>query len=85
MTSKRVEYDRHAIDRMRERGITRQDVRWLLAQGRPASADQRMHSEPVFGREGYLESRREAKIIYLENAERVYIVTVMWTDEGRNK
>lgn len=83
MTTKRVEYGSHAVQRMRERGIRRGDVRWLLAQGLPAEADQGQHSDPVFARRGTI-GGREAKVVYLENAVRVYVITVMWTDEGRN-
>ena len=69
MTPKRIEYDVHANDQMRDRKITRADVRWLLADG--------VMCEAVFARCGYLRGR-EAKVVYLENAERVYVVTVMW-------
>lgn len=83
MTNKRVEWDPHSWERSKERGIKKQDGRWLLEHGVEAEADQRLHSEPVFGKRGYLANRREAKMIYLENAERVLIISLMWTDEKK--
>lgn len=77
MTPKRIEYDVHAVDQMAERNISRDSIRWLLAQGTVCQADQSAHSEPVFARCGYLRGR-EAKVIYLENAERIYVITIMW-------
>lgn len=76
MTPKRIEFDPHAVDDMRERRISRGDVRWLLAQGLPAEAETR-GGETRYGRRGHL-GRREAKVIYLENAERILVISVMW-------
>lgn len=76
MTPKRIEFDPHAVDQMRYRRYTRQDLRWLLAVGRPCEADQRLHSDPVFARCGEIRGE-QVKTIYLENAERLYVITVM--------
>ena len=76
MTPKRIEFDPHAVEQMRQRGISRNDVRWLLAQGLPAEAETRT-GEVRRARRGYL-GRREAKVVYLENAERLRVITVMW-------
>ena len=79
MTPKQLHYSDHAARRLRGRGVTRQDVRWLLARG--------IHAfEPTFAgeqrqsRRGYL-GHYEAKVIYIENAIRILIITVEWTDE----
>jgi hypothetical protein len=78
MSPKRIEYSSHAVQQMRARGITRPDVRWILAQGLPAEAETR-RGEQRLAKRGYLD-RREAKVVYLENAERIEVVTVMWVE-----
>lgn len=80
MTPKRVEYDPHAVRRMRLRGFTRQDVRTILAVGVWSPEYARPGAEQRFSKRAYL-GRREARVVYLENAERVYVVTVEWVGE----
>lgn len=62
---------------MRERGITRNDVRWLRAHGIMVDSPARAGTAPMHFRRGYL-GKREAIVAYLEDAGRVVIVTVMW-------
>lgn len=78
MTPKRIEYDPHAVGRMRTRRFTRADVRWLLAEGIKAPEGTR---DNRWGARGYIRGQ-EAKVIYLENQERLYILTVEWIISG---
>lgn len=78
MTYKGMFFRYHAVLRMRERGFRRGDVRWLLAKGVPAEADQ-VSNEHRLARQGYID-KREAKVVYVENAQRIEIVTVMWIE-----
>ena len=74
MTYKRIEYDPHAIARMKQRGFSRRDVRWLLTQGHLlATEGSRQH------RGGRVRGR-DAKVAYLEDSHRIYVITVMWLD-----
>jgi hypothetical protein len=74
MTYKRIEYDPHAVARMRQRGFDRADVRWLVTQGEPLPpAGRKRH------RSGWI-GGREAKVAYLEDADRIYVITVMWVE-----
>jgi hypothetical protein len=66
---KRVEYDSHAIRRMRSRGLTRVHVRFLLAKGLWQPEPAKPGRDPRFSRTGYI-GGRQARIVYLENAER---------------
>ena len=79
MTPKLLQYSDHAARRLRLRGITRQDVRWLLAHGihafEPTVAGEQRQS-----RRGYL-GHYEAKVVYIEDAIRILIITVEWTGE----
>lgn len=77
MTSKRIEYAPEAIEKMRRRGFSRSDVRWLVAEGEPASANQYPGAEPRFAKRGYIRGR-EAQAIYLENAERILVISPHW-------
>jgi len=81
MTPKRIELDPHLVGRMHKRGISREDVRWLLAEGLPAAAETR-GGETRLAKRGYL-GKREAKVVYLENAERILVITVMWVGEEK--
>jgi Domain of unknown function (DUF4258) len=74
VTWKRVAYRAHAHRRLRERGITRRDVRTLLAAGqwRRQAADRWLV-------DGILE-RWAARLVVHESADTLTIITVMWTD-----
>lgn len=80
MTPKRVEYDPHAARRMRLRRITRQDVRTILAVGVWSPETTRPGAEQRFSKRAYL-GNREAMVVYLENAERLYVITVEWVGD----
>lgn len=82
MTHKPIHYSGHAIDRMRERGFTRTDVRTILALG--------MSFPPVFGRgQVYhekwmrLAGKGDVGVVYIEDARSIVIVTVERIDWNR--
>jgi len=77
MTPKRITYSRHALTRLRERGITRVQVRWLLARGvhEPLVT---FHGEPRHGRRGYIRDC-EIRVVYLERSDEIHVVTVTFT------
>lgn len=73
---KALHFDGHALDQMRIRGFTRQDVKWLMARGRRSLAptwggDQRWEAR------GYL-GRREAQVIFIPFPTHDLVVTVAW-------
>lgn len=78
MTNKLITYRYHAVLRMRQRGFRREDVRWLLAKGLPAEVDDE-GTEQRSARRGHL-GKREAKVIFVETALRIEIVTIMWIE-----
>ena len=82
MTYKLILIDAHAAKRMGERGFTRSDVRWLLAQGAPFEARQRTGSDARFGRRGLIRGRDTA-LVYLEDAHRILVITIMPVIRGR--
>lgn len=77
MSPKRLLLDPHAQDNIRERGITRGEIRWLLARGTSVPAEQHPTGERRYAKSGYL-GRKQATVVYLENAERIYVITIMW-------
>lgn len=77
MTIKPIEYDPHAARRMRQRGFTRQDVKDLLFGGEWSPEVSRPDSLPRYSRTGLVRGQR-ARVIYLEDGTRYYIVTVEW-------
>lgn len=76
MTYKRIEYDPHAARRMREREFTRSEVRWLLHHGEREALPTQF-GEQRWGRRGWIRGK-EALLVYLENAERIYVLTVQY-------
>ncbi len=78
--SKRIEYSRHALQQMQDRGITEVQARWLLTHGKPCQATSRPGRETRRAMCGLVGSK-EAKAVYLENADRIFVVTVMWVYE----
>lgn len=75
MVPKPVVFSIHAREQMKTRGITRQQVRWLIARG---VREDRKHG--YFLCRGYRQ-HREAAVLCHEDASRLLVVTVMWTDE----
>ena len=80
MNPKRIEYSEHAAARLRQRKITRQDVRWLLARGIRTKEWSRGGTQ-YWGARGYL-GKWEAQVIFLEDATRQLIVTVQWLGDA---
>ncbi|MEX2181655.1 MAG: DUF4258 domain-containing protein [Gemmatimonadaceae bacterium] len=78
MTHKQVTYTDHASDQLKERGLTRPDVRRLLAIGmrRP---DPEPGYESKWIREAYIRGQ-EAGICYAEYPDRIKIITVYWVE-----
>jgi hypothetical protein len=83
MTHKRITYSDHATGRLKERRITRQSVRWLLAEGIRETAETR-GGEQRWTVRGYL-GKDEARVIFLERADEVHIVTVEWMGDPSSK
>ena len=81
MTYKLIVFAPHAKGRIKGRGTTRSDVRWLLAHGISFAAAQRDGADLRLGKRGYL-GRDEAAIIYTENAQQILIITIMWVEGG---
>lgn len=76
MTPKQIIYSDHASGRLRSRGITRQNVRWLLAQGNRTKAPT-LSGVQRWECVGYL-GHHEASVIFIEDATTILIVTVQW-------
>lgn len=76
MTNKRVEWARKVGDKMRTRGFGRADVRWLLERGLPVPTVT-LRGETRFAKQGYVRGR-EAKVVYLENDERILVISPQW-------
>ncbi|OGU03182.1 MAG: hypothetical protein A2085_00340 [Gemmatimonadetes bacterium GWC2_71_10] len=78
MTWKRLVYRAHAARRLRERHITRQDVRHLLATGtRRRQGSTRWLIDGALG-------RWPARLVLYESADTVTVITVMWTAQERH-
>jgi hypothetical protein len=78
----RVDFDPHALDQMAKRGFTEVHVRWLLDYGQPCYAHTPARSETRHARCGKV-GDREAKVVFLQNPVRTYVITVMWVhDQG---
>ena len=65
------------VARMRERGMSRQDVRWLVAQGIRASEPTGSGTPQRWSCRGYL-GGEEAKVIFIEDRHAITVVTVEW-------
>lgn len=82
MTHKKVIFPDHTLDQMRERGFTRADVRRILAVGRAVPVET-FHGEKRHGKVAYTKTSRrrgDAMVVYLEDANRIELVTVMWVE-----
>lgn len=75
--TKVVQYDPHAVRRMGQRSLSRDDVRAVLAVGIWSPEPRQSDREPRFSKRAYVRGR-EAKVTYLENARRLYVITVEW-------
>ena len=81
MNAKRILYTDHARAKLRQRHITRQQVRWLLARGERTQVPS-TGPTVYWSCRGYL-GRREADVIFIEDATSQLIITVEWIgDEG---
>ena len=74
MTHKQIRYSIHAAKRLKERHITRGDVRWLIANGLREPADTRGGETrwQVSAKIG----KRNLYVIFIEGAAEVEVVTV---------
>jgi hypothetical protein len=78
MTHKAIHYSNHARQRLTERRITRQQVRWVLARGVRAESPTAAGAQRWSSR-GVINSR-ELEVIFLEDADRIVVVTTLWSD-----
>lgn len=79
MTHKQLIIPGHAAQRMAERGITKLDVRWLLARG-IHSLEETWGGTQRHGKRGMV-GHREAMVVYIETATTIELITAEWTDE----
>lgn len=77
MTPKPIVYSDHARLRLKERHITREQVRWLIAQGHRTELPTAAGAQRWSCR-GCPDGRREAEVIFIEDAEQITIVTAYW-------
>jgi hypothetical protein len=81
MNAKRILWTNHAARRLRQRHITRQDVRWLLARG-IRTVIPTEGPTTYWSCRGYL-GKWEANVVFVEDATSQLIVSVEWVgDEG---
>ena len=78
MVAKAIHYTDHAVARL-DRGFTRADVRWLIAQGRRAIWPSKGPTR-YWTATGYI-GHREGRIVFIEDAHRYLIITVEWVGE----
>jgi hypothetical protein len=77
VTGKPLKYSAHARERMTQRGITRTDIRRLLVNGIRVDPPQRAGAVLRHRVRGYV-GRQEAMAVFVEDAHRIRIITVMW-------
>ena len=76
-----IEFSDHAIDNMRARGATEDEVRWLIENGRESDAmPPRLAREATFT-EGFdwkerFYPHKLVKVIYVFDGDRIVIITV---------
>ena len=75
MTHKRIILSAHALARMRERGIARRDIRWLLARGTREPAVTFGGAQRWLVR-GTIEAR-PLGVIFVESVTVIHVVTVL--------
>jgi hypothetical protein len=81
VTHTRIIYGAHVIERMDERGIGRSDVKWLLAEGARQAEGSRAGTT-YWSRRGY-PGKQEAKVVYIETATEIILVTAEWIWSGK--
>lgn len=74
MNAKRILYSNHARKAIRQRKITRQDVRWLLARGERSVWPSKGPTTYWYAR-GII-GKREIGVLFIEDATSQLIVTV---------
>jgi len=74
LTWKRIVYRKHAVLRLRQRHITRHQVRQLLVTG-----TRRRQGSSRWLVDGALE-RWPARLVLQESADTITVITVMWTE-----
>ncbi|MGI8401205.1 MAG: DUF4258 domain-containing protein [Gemmatimonadaceae bacterium] len=80
MTHKPIRYSKHAAKQASVRHISRDSVRWMLAQGIREHADTRAGEKRwrVSGKVG----KRDLYVIFIERASEIEIVTVAEQQKG---
>lgn len=79
MTNKRIIWNDHSEPRLRRRGVTREMVRDVLAQGVVGDAYNIEGGERRHAKQMYF-GTHELKVVYIERATEREIVTVEWLD-----
>ena len=75
MSDTQIGYGKHALQRRRKRGISRRDVRWLLARGTREPTV--THGGPQRWLSlGTIDSRRLG-VVFVESATTIHVVTVL--------
>ena len=76
MIAKAIVYSDHARGRLRERRITRQNVRSLIATGVRVQTQENAQQYEVYG---YL-GKRQAMVVMIESARQYFVRTVLWIE-----
>jgi uncharacterized DUF497 family protein len=78
MTHKAVRYSDHSAKRLKTRGISRADVRWIIANGIRVRAETRGGEQrwKVSAKIG----KRELYVVYIERSNDLLVVTVAEQD-----
>jgi len=77
-------YTDHALDQMAKRGITRDEVRFILKYGTAEKAPTWKGKTQRWQKKEFIRNH-EAKIIYVEEYGRTMIITAMWVYEQEEK
>lgn len=81
MTPKRIVVPDHVRSRLQQRHITRQEVRWVLAQGVHAPA-LTLAGAQRWSRRAMVRGR-EMQVIFIETRDEIILVTAEWIgDKG---
>jgi len=64
---------------MRERGVGRGDVRWVLARGVRTREHALAGRDRRFSKRGVID-RRELEVVYAEDVRRICVITVAWKE-----
>src|SRR6267378_2502901 len=77
VTPKQIWIGDHARKRFRARNITRQEIRWLIARGIRSTEPTLSGAPQRWSCRGYL-GREEAKVVFIEDAVAITLVTAEW-------